>query len=76
MVAFGSGFSPIVSLWPETHLLSIPQFRSIFNKLVAGAVLKRDIAESDGNVLLDADRGIEVAILKQSLETERFFTGY
>ena len=47
----------------------------IFNKLVAGAVLKRDIAESDGNGLLDAGRGIEVAILKQSLETERFFTG-
>ncbi len=38
-------------------------------------MLKRDIAESDGNGLLDAGRGIEVAILKQSLETERFFTG-
>ena len=47
----------------------------IFNKLIAGPGLKSDIVEPDGNGLLDADRRIEVAILKQSLETERFFTG-
>ena len=46
-----------------------------FNKLVAGAGPKRGVVEPDGHGPIAEGIGIEVAILKQSLETERFFTG-
>ena len=45
-----------------------------FNKLVAGAGPKRGDAEPGVHSQLNAGIGIEVAIFKQSLETERFFT--
>ena len=45
-----------------------------FNKLVAGAGPKRGDAEPGVHSQVNAGIGIEVAILKQSLETERFFT--
>ena len=44
-----------------------------FNKLVAGAGPKKGDAEPGLHSQVNAGIGIEVAILKQSLETERFF---
>jgi len=45
-----------------------------FNKLVAGTGPKRGDAELGVDSQVNAGIGIEVAILKQSMETERFFT--
>ena len=54
--------------------MSIPQFMEFFKKLVAGAGLKEAMLSRVLHSQVNAEIGIEVAILKQSLETERFFT--
>ena len=73
IIASQSDILPLSQLWPKTLRLSIPQLMGFFYKLVAGAGPKKGDAEPGLHSQVNAGIGIKVAILKQSLETERFF---
>ena len=74
MISFRLDVLSFVSLWLETWLQYNPVY-GFFNKLVAEVEPKNDVLAPDDKVSIGVGGGLEVAIFKQSLETERFFTG-